>query len=69
MIFAVIIFAAAGAPPVTYRSLDGFPTMAACEAHLAADMPRLEAVRRDAELSLGRELRMVVGCIDQGRGV
>lgn len=69
MIHAVIIFLAFGAEPVTYRSLDSFPSIAACEAHLAADMARLEVIRAQAEASLGRELRMVTGCVDTGRGV
>ena len=69
MIFAVIIFIATDdTRAATYRSVDNFPTIAACQAHLDADMPRLDAVRAQAEARLGYPLRMVARCVDQ-RGV
>ena len=66
MIFAVIIFIAETGNAASYRSLDTFPTMAACQAHVDADMPRLEAARAQAEASLGYPLRMVARCVDGG---
>jgi hypothetical protein len=68
MIYALALFISASAPPIALRSSDTFPTMAACEARLAADMPRLEAARAQAEASLGYPLRLVARCVQQGVG-
>ena len=69
MIYALALFISASAPPIALRSADTFPTMAACRSHLAAEMPRLEAARAQAEASLGYPLRLVARCVQQGVGV
>ena len=68
MIYAVVLFIATNAPPVAMRSAETFDTMAECETRLAVEMPRLEMVRQRAEASLGRPLRMVARCVEQGVG-
>ena len=69
MIYAVALFISAYAPPIVLRSVQPFPTMAACNTHIAADMPRLEAARDQAEASLGYPLTLVTQCVRQSVGV
>ena len=65
MIFIALIFITADGTRSAYRSEATFPTVAACEAQLAQDRPRYEAIRVIAETRAGRPIRMVAGCIDR----
>ena len=69
MIYAVALFISAYAPPIVLRSAEPFPSMAACNARIAAETPRLEAASAQAEASLGYPLRLVARCVRQELGV
>jgi hypothetical protein len=67
MIYAVVIFAATGLHPTMFRSAATFPMLDACRAHLAAETPGLERARAVTQAQLGRPVRMVARCVQEGQ--
>jgi len=66
MILAVVVFLSAGVPVYSMRSRATFDTLAACQAFLEADEPRLFAVAMDASLRAGRAITFTASCIGGG---